>query len=146
MKTKICVHKDHVGERKLPMTDFRNYKRSKDGKAAQCKTCADRISLSSNAKRPGHKHQIAKVRRQNLRADFTIWKAKLGCKCCPESEPICLDLHHIDPTEKELNVSDMIGRGWSWKRVMQEAAKCVVLCANCHRKVHADVINLEDYN
>jgi predicted HNH restriction endonuclease len=28
---------------------------------------------------------------------------------------------------------------------MKEIEKCVCVCANCHRKIHAGIINLEDY-
>jgi len=30
----------------------------------------------------------------------------------------------------------MIARNWSRKRILDEVAKCIVLCANCHRKMH----------
>ena len=145
MKTKICKNEYHVGEGKLLITEFRNNKKAKDGKAASCKVCADRMSATSNAKRPGHKYRVAKLRRKNMILEWRQWKQQQGCMCCSETEAVCLELHHLDPTEKEENLSDIVRRGWSWERVMKEAAKCVVLCANCHRKVHADIINLDDY-
>jgi len=145
MITKICKHKDHVGERDLPITKFRKQKRNKDGLASQCKTCADRISIASHAKRPGHKTKIAKQRRKKLLAKYRKWKSDIGCKCCPEVEGICLELHHLDPNKKEINPSDMLKNGWSWKKIMKEAVKCIVLCSNCHKKVHAKLINLKNY-
>ena len=145
MKTKICVHKDHVGNRELPISEFRNHARSKDGKAAQCKDCADRLTKASHAKRPGHKYQVSKQRRKNLLEDLRTYKSNKGCMCCDETTAICLELHHLVPEEKELHPADMIARGWAWERMMIEVAKCEVLCSNCHKKVHADLINLDDY-
>ena len=69
-------------------------------------------------------------------------KKNLRCERCDEFTPICLDFHHIDPTTKErsahtrtIGVSAMIGR--KKETILAEIAKCIVLCANCHRKEHA---------
>jgi predicted HNH restriction endonuclease len=66
---------------------------------------------------------------------YTRWKKTLKCSMCGESDHNCLDFHHIDPNEKEIKISTAIGRGA--KTVVNELKKCVVVCANCHRKVHA---------
>ena len=34
-------------------------------------------------------------------------------------------------------ISDAVRLAWSKKRILAEAAKCEVLCANCHAKHHA---------
>ena len=82
------------------------------------------------------KQALQKSRRLLIKAKWDEWKASQGCISCPENTPVCLDMHHRDPSEKELNISDAVAHGWGWKRIMQEAAKCVVVCANCHRKLH----------
>ncbi len=58
-----------------------------------------------------------------------------GCGVCGEMDQDCLDFHHVDPSTKKFCVAD--GRPRSEKQVRAEAAKCVVLCANCHRKLEA---------
>lgn len=63
-----------------------------------------------------------------------------GCLFCREQEPICLDFHHINPANKEFAVGG--ARMMATKRVIAEIAKCVVLCANCHRKLHAGLLHL----
>lgn len=66
-----------------------------------------------------------------------ILRAKAGgCTRCPENHPACLDFHHLDPTIKEFSISGQ--RGCSLETLQAEIAKCIVLCANCHRKEHAD--------
>ena len=59
------------------------------------------------------------------------------CEQCGYDRCIeALEFHHTDPTKKDFNISSK-GYTRSWKRVQEELDKCVTLCANCHREVHA---------
>jgi hypothetical protein len=42
--------------------------------------------------------------------------------------------HHINPKLKKFNLSFS---NYAWKRILKEAKKCVVLCANCHEMEHS---------
>ena len=76
---------------------------------------------------------------QRARTRLIINESKLGgCVVCGEKELACLDHHHVDG--KDMEVSSMLARNENL--VKAEIAKCVVLCANCHRKHHAGVLNL----
>jgi len=77
-----------------------------------------------------------KQRKQEIRVWFNEYKATLKCAYCSETDPACLDFHHIDPSEKEINVPWAVDWGWGVERIKREIAKCIVLCANCHRKNH----------
>lgn len=67
-----------------------------------------------------------------------------GGKCC-----ICgysryigaLDFHHIDPKAKKFNLG-LDGLTRSWDRTKSEIDKCVLVCSNCHREIHAGLIDL----
>lgn len=72
-------------------------------------------------------------RMQEQRALIMLYKEARGCETCGESDPIVLDLDHIERHTKEKNVSSMLSR--SHDRLWQEVEKCRVLCANCHRRV-----------
>jgi hypothetical protein len=75
--------------------------------------------------------------RQNAIKEFiSDYKTSRGCSKCGENHPACLDLHHLDPTQKTIEPSHIGGRGWGMDRVQRELDKCVVLCSNCHRKQH----------
>lgn len=52
-----------------------------------------------------------------------------------------LEFHHLDPNEKDFSISSK-GYTRSWEKVKTELDKCVMLCANCHREVHAGLIKL----
>lgn len=93
--------------------------------------------------------EVIVARRLQARRELTEWffalKSTLACKRCGENDPGCLDFHHRDPDAK----SDALGRaiwlnGWSKERVLKEIDKCTVLCANCHRKLHAGRFSLDD--
>lgn len=48
-----------------------------------------------------------------------------------------LVFHHLKPEEKEFQVA---GACKSWEKIKAELNKCVMLCHNCHREVHAEKI------
>ena len=74
-------------------------------------------------------------RRDENRAALNEYKAERGCAECGESDPTCLDFHHRDPGEKSFSISKKIKH--SMAKIMDEVAKCDILCANCHRRHHA---------
>jgi hypothetical protein len=75
-------------------------------------------------------------RRAEIRAWANEIKATAGCARCPEDDPACLDFHHVDEDEKEQQVTTMISYGYGRDKILDEMAKCEILCANCHRKEH----------
>lgn len=75
------------------------------------------------------------ARRREMIEWLRAYKATLKCERCPESTPICLDFHHAGDA-KDTEVSRLVRSGVSRERIMAEIAKCIVLCANCHRKEH----------
>ena len=70
-----------------------------------------------------------------IRKWFKDYKKTLKCEKCDESHWACLEFHHIK-NNKDNAVSNMVAAGYGKDRIMKEVNKCMVLCANCHRKVH----------
>jgi hypothetical protein len=65
--------------------------------------------------------------------------AELGGKCrgCGGVfHPAAFDFHHVDPAKKDFALTDKIAR-LSFSQLLEEANKCILLCANCHRIHHA---------
>jgi len=75
-------------------------------------------------------------RKNEIRNWFIDYKSKLKCSKCREDHPATLDFHHKNSKEKEFNVTFMSYFGYSIERIKKEIAKCIILCANCHRKLH----------
>ena len=63
------------------------------------------------------------------------------CLVCGEKRHGCLTFHHLDPNEKESGVTS---HSLTWRKMLLEAAKCVVLCRNCHGLYHCGDITLPD--
>lgn len=105
----------------------------------------DKVKARANWKRWYAKHKathIARVRvvdarrRKALRAWLTSYKTTVRCAKCGFDNSAALDFHH-PRKDKEFSIGDSVRAGWSIARVQREIAKCVVLCANCHRILHA---------
>lgn len=53
------------------------------------------------------------------------------CSACGYSKcKWALHFHHIDPTTKRGGLADM--RDAPMSRILEEIAKCIILCSNCH--------------
>lgn len=59
------------------------------------------------------------------------------CQCCGYDRCLnALDLHHIDPNEKELSFGSIRASPKSLDRIVNELKKCILVCSNCHREIH----------
>lgn len=70
--------------------------------------------------------------RRRLEIRTLINKQKdTACKDCHiKYPPYVMHFDHLD--DKLTDVAKIVTRGWGLKRIMQEIAKCEVVCANCH--------------
>jgi hypothetical protein len=102
-----------------------------------CEVC-DRRFVYSRQKRTTRKT----CRNCMVNRDRFARKAKMieykggGCQVCGYSRcQTALDFHHVDPETKEINFNHGIGA----EKLVAELDKCVCLCSNCHREVHAAI-------
>lgn len=71
----------------------------------------------------------------------------LGSKCC-----ICgfdlynsaLEFHHVDPQTKEFGISASNATTKALEKQLEEAKKCVLVCANCHRGIHEGKLSVPE--
>ena len=57
------------------------------------------------------------------------------CTVCGETDPAVLGFPHVG--EKTWEIGRMIAQGYSPESIAAEISRCVVLCANCHRRLTA---------
>ncbi len=88
-----------------------------------------------------NKDKVDSINKRNrMRAAEWVKEFKKKCKCqCGESHIATLDFHHIDPMKKEFQITNVVHRGWSIPKIKKEVEKCIVMCANCHRKLHWNI-------
>lgn len=118
-------------------------KRDFPKRRATCRKCigakirAFRATREGRARRKGeHQRRLARNR-----AVYRAIKRAMRCFFCPESEPCCIDFHHIRRSEKGRRaIPDSLIN--SIANLIAEISKCVAICANCHRKIHYGKLRL----
>jgi len=61
----------------------------------------------------------------------------MGGKCSRCGYDKCskaLHFHHLDPKEKDFQISGSKNR--SWEVIVEELKKCIMVCSNCHAEIH----------
>ena len=155
---KTCVR---CGET-LPLTAFSKRTKNSDKVRTPCKACGvkyntawrEKNKVAYNAYQKAY-HQKCRQRdpaklkaardgtetRRKARRDRLLGDVKkTGCVCCKEKRLPCLVFHHLDPATKESHIAEL----YSVKTLVPELQKCVVMCSNCHRLLHAGDMRLPD--
>ena len=117
METKVCTK----CKRELPIDDFNWRDKNKGTRRSECKYCHTAFMKQIYDDK---KSFVANI------------KAHIRCQKCGEKREYTLDFHHIDPNEKESDIVRMTSNKYRIDKVLDEIAKCIVLCANCHREFH----------
>lgn len=110
------------------LSSFHKNPNTKSGLGSQCKSCDN---AGRRAKTREKKKKLVDM---------------LGGKCqvCGYSKCLeALDFHHVQE-DKENAVSSIMKS--SFDKILKEAEKCILLCANCHREHHANDKEEINYN
>jgi 5-methylcytosine-specific restriction endonuclease McrA len=75
-------------------------------------------------------------RRKNLRWKAIAYKGGRCQSCGYDRCREALEFHHLNSFRKDFGISSK-GYTRSWGKVQKELDKCILLCANCHREIHA---------
>ena len=67
---------------------------------------------------------------------ITLLKKTSHCIKCSLKKWYLLEFHHIDPSTKTKNITDLQFNAYSLERIKNEIRKCVILCRNCHMEYH----------
>ena len=138
METKICS-KCKI-EKTLDNFLWRN--KSKNIKHSICSDCYKIVRKKSYDENSQYYKDKSKRRRREHALKYEEYKKSLSCKICGESESVCLDFHHLDGNEKDYTIGSRKYSSGNFQSTIKEIEKCVVLCANCHRKLHAGLVTL----
>jgi 5-methylcytosine-specific restriction endonuclease McrA len=81
------------------------------------------------------------ARRRKVKA-VLVAEAGGRCRLCGYDRCVAaLEFHHVNPATKRFGLAHM-GVARSLERARAEAAKCVLLCSNCHAEVESGIRTL----
>lgn len=84
----------------------------------------------------------AVVKRRRKLKELSVEYLGGCCQICGYSKSLAaLDFHHRDPSQKDFGISAK-GATRSFEKIRFELDKCILVCSNCHREIHAGEINL----
>jgi len=99
---------------------------------SRIRTCGDCKLRLARAKRVR-----AVIRRRRKLKRLAVEYKGGKCEICGYDKYLgALDFHHTDPNQKDFGLSSS-GITRAWNLIKQELDKCVLVCANCHREIHA---------
>lgn len=124
-------------------SEYHKKKGSKDGLQYRCKSCNKIKARAGYVK--GNTAGRAKSYLQKVKDAVNKIKSDVGCCLCKEIDYCCLDFHHVERNEKEHNITRLVSAKSVWK-LIEEINKCIVVCSNCHRKIHYHNLDCSKYN
>lgn len=111
-------------KRLLPPSEF--YGRSTSTRYNCCKTCFNELATM----------RLRAVKQQAV--DYKGGK----CMVCGYARCIAaLEFYHVSKDGKDFNISH---KCLSFEKLMTELDKCILVCSNCHREIHAGLWPLID--
>ena len=75
--------------------------------------------------------------RQRIKQWSLDYKGRACQKCGYNRCLDALEFHHLNPLEKDFSISDRNVNS-DWEAIKEELDKCILVCANCHREIHAE--------
>lgn len=122
-----CINPEHlIAVTRAPREDVETRRRKQ---AIGTRRHYERNAATIKARSAARNQRITEENRQRL---IDYLRAH-PCVDCGEGDPLVLEFDHVRG-EKEADVSRMLVRRYSWKRILGEIDKCEVRCANCHRR------------
>lgn len=104
-------------------SEFYN-KRSGAGSSTYCKPCSNEQAIT---------------RQRAFKQNCVTYKGG-SCQICGYNKTNnALEFHHLDPLEKDYTVSKKKLYSFD-ENIKKELDKCILVCANCHREIHAGIV------
>ncbi len=64
------------------------------------------------------------------------------CVICEYNKCVsALEFHHLDPSKKDFTLSKNMCTAWD--KIKDELDKCILVCANCHREIHENLLEIK---
>lgn len=119
-------------EAEKPLTEFHKCSRWADGLQKHCKDCHKQLNQSHYKKNTKAYIARAVSQQKEVQELVRFIKEEASCSVCGDSHWWRLAFHHVDPQEKDIEVSKIK----SLPALKTELAKCIIVCHNCHSDIH----------
>jgi hypothetical protein len=117
-----------------PIDDF-TPKGSRGGRDCYCRPCRGAYGQEHYEKNKRRYIEQTRVRNDKYFRERVLFLLNYfkthPCTDCGETDPVVLDFDHL--RDKKFEIASGIHYR-AWKKVLEEIAKCEVVCANCHRR------------
>lgn len=121
--------------------DFNIRNKATQKRQSQCRDCQKAAMKRSYYNKKDQYIAKVQTRTKFYYKQYANWKENVYCVQCGETHRSCIELHHLDPNTKEGNPSNLFSAVGK-EKFKEELKKCVVLCANCHRKTHDGALTI----
>ena len=117
-------------------SQFRFRNKAKGKLAPWCKDCFSSHEKERWANDPNRRPKnVAANNIRRLRNQQMVWDYLKANPCpCGEKDPILLEFDHRDRKNKRMDICTMARTSYGPDTIMDEIAKCDVLCVSCHRR------------
>ena len=93
-----------------------------------------RVRASDDPEWYSKRKLLRSAARRNNKTKAVEYKGGKCQRCSNVFPDCCYDFHHLDA--EEINAVPSSVLHLSWKRIVEELDKCIMVCANCHRIIH----------
>ena len=111
----------------------------------ECKThgITDYVYVNSEQRYRCVKCRSEAVQKRRNKTKEILVEYKGGkCEICGYNKCIsALEFHHLNPNEKDFGIGAK-GYTRNIETNKKEVDKCILVCANCHREIHENIIKL----
>jgi hypothetical protein len=127
-----------------PLSCFGFMQRYRDGLNYQCRNCASVYNTKYRLNHYARVNESTSKAREKRRKKSSLFITKSkgrGCAICGYNIcPEALEFHHVNG-DKDRIIARL--RDSNIEKIKIEMAKCIVICANCHRELHSVTLNKE---
>lgn len=115
------------------------FSKQKYGYKSYCKDCIKECSKQWYNNNKIKSNNKAILNRRKKIQWYLDLKSTLSCIKCGFSHPACIEFHHLNPKEKDFNISKLNNTLLTIEDIKKEIEKCIVLCSNCHKIEHFNI-------
>lgn len=127
--SKVCIE----CQRDMPIDEFRWRNKAMKWRQSLCRECDVDYRAKNYVKNPAMYMENNKRTQSKLKVLLNEMKSGPCVDCKQSYPPYVMDFDHLDPKTKVVKVSALIFEG-SRQLLLDEIAKCELVCANCHRE------------